>query len=93
MVRKVTHTQYGKLRLLSATVGKSLLLLLAINLLNLIVEIYRLNMGEDILVSYDKGYVTLNSVAVGLNIATNLIAFLSLSSISLFNSQKQNLTL
>lgn len=89
MVRRTKKNRTESLKILASTAGRALLLLLMVNTVNLVVEIYKLNMGEQIAVSYSKSYITLNDCPIGLHLYTNALIFLMLTTMSLYNSQKQ----
>ena len=71
-------------KLLYITLGKAIVLILLLNGLNLIVEIYKLEMGDNILVGYIAGYITLNENQIGFNIFTNILGLLIVFILALY---------
>ena len=71
-------------KILYRTLGKAILLIILLNGLNLIVEIYKLEMGDNIIVGYNGGYIALNENQIGFNLFTNLLGLLIVFILALY---------
>lgn len=79
-------------QLFSRSFGQVLLVVLILNIVNLLVELMRLEDFENISLRFVHGYFILNGKQIGLNIFSNLTALvIAVIVLMIFNSEKRSL--